>query len=114
MFPWNSRQRKTSSHDEAILELWKAGLNRRQIAERLDLQESEKHVNRVITRARRDKDKRAISHGRKPDSRLEFFAIPDEVIAERERRQLAAHRDLTSAICGDPLPGFSALDRRVA
>ncbi len=33
-------------------------------------------------------------------------------LAERDRRGLVEPRDLTAEICGDPLPGFSALDRR--
>ena len=31
---------------------------------------------------------------------------------ERDRRALLRPRSLTAAICGDPLPGYSALDRR--
>ena len=37
---------------------------------------------------------------------------PDEVLAEREYRERLPHRDLTAAVCGDPKPGYSALDRR--
>jgi hypothetical protein len=37
---------------------------------------------------------------------------PDEVIAERDARYSASHRDLTAAFFGDPLPGHSALDRK--
>ena len=35
-----------------------------------------------------------------------------KALAERECRMNLAPRDLTAAFCGDPLPGFSALDRR--
>lgn len=35
-----------------------------------------------------------------------------ELLCERDRRLQIAPRDLTAALCGDPLPGFSALDRR--
>lgn len=34
-------------------------------------------------------------------------------LADRDRR-LLAHRTLTAIFCGDPPPGFSALDRRVS
>ena len=40
------------------------------------------------------------------------FIIPDAVKEEWKRRQMASHRDLTSAFCGDPPLGFSALDQR--
>jgi hypothetical protein len=39
----------------------------------------------------------------KPDTKL---------LAERDRRLSIAPRDLTAQLLGDPLPGFSALDRR--
>lgn len=32
-------------------------------------------------------------------------------LAERDRREATKPRDLTAALCGDPRPGFSALDR---
>lgn len=35
-----------------------------------------------------------------------------ELIAERDRRLSQMPRDLTAALCGDPLPGYSALERR--
>jgi hypothetical protein len=38
--------------------------------------------------------------------------VPDEVRAEHAHRAALAPRDLTAAICGDPLPGYSALDKR--
>jgi len=38
---------------------------------------------------------------------------PDHVIAERDAAY-GADRQLTAALCGDPLPGRSALDRRRA
>ncbi|HEX4043237.1 MAG TPA: hypothetical protein VHY10_16185 [Xanthobacteraceae bacterium] len=33
-------------------------------------------------------------------------------LAERDQRLAVAPRDLTAALCGDPLPGYSALERR--
>jgi hypothetical protein len=41
-------------------------------------------------------------------------AVPDHVLAEREQCLARPPRDLTAAIAGDPLPGRSALDRKMA
>jgi predicted transcriptional regulator len=38
--------------------------------------------------------------------------VPADVLADRERRRNLDHRDYTSAFFGDPLPGYSALERR--
>ena len=35
-------------------------------------------------------------------------------LAERDRRLSKRHSSLTAALCGDPLPGLSALDRRTS
>ncbi len=35
-----------------------------------------------------------------------------DLLAERDRRLALQPRDLTAAFCGDPLPGYSALERR--
>ena len=40
--------------------------------------------------------------------------VPDHVLAEREQCLARQPRDLTAAIVGDPLPGRSALDRKMA
>lgn len=40
------------------------------------------------------------------------FEIPDEVWADRDRRLGLTPRDLSATLCGDPLPGYSALERR--
>ena len=41
------------------------------------------------------------------------FRVPETVLREREERQAAADlRTLTATFCGDPPPGYSALDRR--
>ena len=40
------------------------------------------------------------------------LAVPTEVIADRDRRAGLMPRDLVGWICGDPLPGYSALERR--
>jgi transposase-like protein len=38
--------------------------------------------------------------------------IPLDVMAERDERLAKQPRDLTAAFFGDPLPGYSALERR--
>jgi len=38
-------------------------------------------------------------------------SIPEAVLAERDARLALDPRDLTAAFCGDPLPGYSALER---
>ena len=42
----------------------------------------------------------------------ERVEIPKEVLLDRERRLAASPKDLTAMLCGDPLPGQSALDCR--
>jgi len=37
--------------------------------------------------------------------------IPADVLAERTRRIELSHASVTAALCGDPLPGYSALDK---
>ena len=50
--------------------------------------------------------------GENPAEPIRAVEIPIEVIAERERRLALQPRDLSAALCGDPLPGYSALERR--
>jgi hypothetical protein len=38
--------------------------------------------------------------------------LPASAIADREARYATPPRSLTALLCGDPLPGFSALERR--
>ena len=45
---------------------------------------------------------------------VEFVQPPPEVLADREHRARLVHRTTTSAFFNDPLPGYSALDRRRA
>lgn len=40
--------------------------------------------------------------------------IPDEVIARRDHRVMLRPKTITAFICGDPLPGESALDKLCA
>lgn len=42
----------------------------------------------------------------------QFVRIPDEAIAERDHRMTLEQQSLTALLMGDPLPGYSALDRR--
>jgi hypothetical protein len=45
---------------------------------------------------------------------VQTVAVPDHVLAERDRTLAQAPRDLIAAVVGDPLPGRSALDRTMA
>lgn len=38
--------------------------------------------------------------------------VPNEVLDDRTARQMTQYQSLTSEFCGDPKPGYSALDRR--
>lgn len=44
--------------------------------------------------------------------RVRTVEAPPEVIQRQQDRHLLRHTDITALICGDPLPGESALDRR--
>lgn len=58
-------------------------------------------------RAHRRKDEQRHVRKRDPD------VIPEMVIADRNARSQARERtSVTALVCGDPPPGFSALDRR--
>jgi hypothetical protein len=41
----------------------------------------------------------------------DIVRVPGKVLAERAKRAAIYPRDLTAAIFGDPLPGYSALDK---
>lgn len=43
---------------------------------------------------------------------VELVDIPEFVLAEREHRLSLPYRDLTASLLGDPVKGYSALDRR--
>lgn len=58
------------------------------------------------------------SRAKAPETQLKmekrtFEKAPAELFTERQKRQRLEHRDLTGAFCGDPLPGYSALDRKL-
>lgn len=40
------------------------------------------------------------------------ISIPAPTEHDWRKRQLLSHQTLTAALCGDPLPGYSALERR--
>lgn len=44
--------------------------------------------------------------------RVDKIVVPDSVQLNREHRLAKSPRDLTSALMGYPLPGYSALERR--
>jgi hypothetical protein len=46
------------------------------------------------------------------DDRVTPVDIPPEVLADRQRRLSLAPQSIVAAIAGDPLPAYSALDRR--
>jgi hypothetical protein len=46
------------------------------------------------------------------ENRTEEYRPTQIALAERARRAALKPRDLTAALCGDPLPGYSALERR--
>lgn len=47
-----------------------------------------------------------------PDNRVQTIAIPSDVLFDRDRRRMLGPQSFTAWICGDPLPGYSALDKR--
>lgn len=59
---------------------------------------------RAYVEARKDLIRSKAHYGEKGNQ----LTIPDEVLADRERRQL-----LPQSIFGDPLPGYSALDKKL-
>lgn len=47
------------------------------------------------------------------DHQVHAARVSEQQMQDRDRRQIAAHgHDLTGAFCGDPPPGYSALDRK--
>lgn len=71
---------------------------------------------RNAAEAKRKKELRAAEASEGPAKAYDFIVrktmiVPDDVFTERNQR-LAAPRTIGSLILGDPLPGFSALDRK--
>lgn len=69
---------------------------------------TKQHLYELINpRRHRRKDQQRHVRKRDPD------VIPEGVIADRDARLYARDRtSVTAFLCGDPPPGFSALDRR--
>ena len=121
--------RNNWSRDETrmLLELRQVGLNYNQISLRVGrspdaCSKRMKYVLDVDTRAIMPGDPRidaALRGGTFPGRKERVWTsdshvtIPPGVAADRERRAALRPRDLTAAFHGDPLPGYSALDRRV-
>lgn len=42
-----------------------------------------------------------------------LMIVPPDVLARQTHRNGLRHTDLTAIVCGDPLPGCSALDRKM-
>lgn len=59
-----------------------------------------------------EEKKRAERKSLRIDRKGHVRSVPDGVIAEWTRRRLAQPSSLTAQILGDPLPGYSALDRK--
>lgn len=62
-----------------------------------------------------DAVRKKLERGRRPPTDPPATRRPKprrNLIDEWQRRLALRPRDLTAAICGDPLPGYSALDRR--
>lgn len=75
----------------------------------------------TMTPAQRDHRRHTINSRRREIQASKASAQSDAVhhtkacpiaLAERDRRLALAPRSLSAALCGDPLPGYSALDRR--
>ncbi len=85
---------------QKCVELRETGLTNRQVGEVLGI--AHKTVSALINR---DIAPRAIFNAAP-------VVTPAQVLEERERRYALSPRDLTAAFFGDPLPGYSALERR--
>jgi biotin operon repressor len=56
---------------------------------------------------------RRLAQLRPRPSHIADYRPPPELIIDRDKRQIAV-RDITGTLMGDPMPGYSALDRRDA
>ncbi len=106
----------TAEQIEAMRELHRGGKTYKQIGAQFNCsRETVSHrLNGTKWRAgpRRPME-RAIIHRATLDE-ANRVVIPAAALAEREYRQSLAPKDYTAAFMGDPLPGYSALDRRLA
>jgi hypothetical protein len=88
------------------------GLTRRQVMNRFYFKsrsrESLDQKNAV------ERESRAVKRGTPYRSPYSWPAPSSDAVAERNIRLATPPRDLTAAVCGDPRPGYSALERRGA
>jgi plasmid stabilization system protein ParE len=80
-------------------------------AETQSYAETARRIGKGVTATREWlQDLRGARHviGQNPD----MTQVPPELIEDRDRRYSIMPRDLTALLCGDPLPGMSALERR--
>ncbi len=112
--------------DEKLLELRKAGLNWAEIGKAMGVSKRsaegrfrwinitpERRERRIENeRVRRAKNRAPTIRSSRPPSQVHTVQRPpDDIMADRDRRH-AAPKTLTAWLCGDPPPGWSALDRR--
>lgn len=96
----NVLRRYNADVRQMCVDLRATGLTNRQVGEKLGI--NRKTVSALIHDNRRYR----------PVEEIAPVAAPSTVLAEREYRLALAPRDLTAALFGDPLPGYSALERR--
>jgi hypothetical protein len=72
----------------------------------------ERKRNTINARRRAQAAARPIQVPRDPVYAMRIERAPAAVVIERDHRQSLSPRSLTALLCGDPLPGFSALERR--
>lgn len=104
-----SRTLWTPERRAEVMRLREAGLKRWQIADAMGI--SFNSVRGAFNRPRPTFYEKAPSQ-RGPGDYVVPARIPPAVLAERDQRISAPHRDQTAAFCGDPPAGYSALDRR--
>lgn len=66
---------------------------------------------RVRGNNRKWDDSRNSSEHRQSVAPTTFMKVPDDVLKDRDYRLDLNHSTLTAEFCGDPKPGYSALDR---
>lgn len=76
-----------------------------------NMTEAQKVARRALINARRNASGEYKSTPRPDKPAAKPRACPEQ-IADRDRRYKIHPRDLTASFFGDPLPGYSALDRR--
>ena len=89
--PW------TAVDDLELAELIAQGLGNTQIAERMG------RARQVIQRKRNGEYGESVRGRRIVDDADFKIVIPDEVLADRDRRLAMQPRDLTAFLCGDPI-----------